>query len=449
MRRVVITGAGIVSCIGNDLATVQEALMQGRSGITYNSSYADHGFKSQVSGSIDHQHLDTSAIDRKLKRFLSDTSLYGYLSALSAIEHAGLTVQSIANNPRVGIVAGSGGASTYDVVTAIDAMRASGLRGVGAMAVPKTMSSSVSATLATGLKIIGSSYSISSACATSTHCIGHAMELIQLGKLDVVLAGGSEAEDWTQSCLFDAMGAMSTRYNDCPTRASRPYDQNRDGFVIAGGGGMVVVESLEHAQQRGANILAELIGYGASSDGAQMVAPNGDGAIRCMQQALNQAGLTRVDYINAHGTSTPLGDITELDAIAKAFSDLSGAAPSSERQSGLGLPLHQDQSALSNDSSPTHQITKYALPPLPPISSTKSMTGHSLGATGAQELIYSLLMMEHGFIAPSINIDQLDPAATGFDIVTETRHAKLTTIMSNSFGFGGTNATLIIKKFEA
>ena len=411
MRRVVITGAGIVSCIGNDLATVTTALKEGQSGITFNESYAEHGFKSQVSGSIDNAALNTSGIDRKLKRFFSDASLYAYVSALAAIEQAGLSLDVINHNPRVGVVAGSGGASTEGVVAGVDAMREKGLRGVGAMAVPKTMSSSVSAALATGFKIHGVSYSISSACATSTHCIGHAAELIQLGKADVILAGGSEAEHWTQSCMFDAMGAMSTQYNDTPKQSSRAYDKDRDGFVIAGGGAMVVLESLEHAQARGATILAELVGYGASSDGAEMVAPSGEGAVRCMQQALDQAGLDTVDYINSHGTSTPLGDITELKAIAKLFGD---------------------------------DVSK-----VPAISSTKSMTGHSLGAVGAQELIYCLLMLQEGFIAPSINIEQLDAAAEGFDIVTKKRDVNLDTLMSNSFGFGGTNATLIIKKFVA
>ena len=411
MRRVVITGAGIVSCIGHDLATVTTALKEGQSGITFNQSYADHGFKSQVSGSIDNAALDTSGIDRKLKRFFSDASLYAYVSALAAIEQAGLSLDEINHNPRVGIVAGSGGASTEGVVAGVDAMREKGLRGVGAMAVPKTMSSSVSAALATGFKIHGVSYSISSACATSTHCIGHAAELIQLGKADVILAGGSEAEHWTQSCMFDAMGAMSTQYNDTPKQASRAYDKDRDGFVIAGGGAMVVLESLEHAQARGATILAELVGYGASSDGAEMVAPSGEGAVRCMQQALDQAGLTTVDYINSHGTSTPLGDITELKAIATLFGD---------------------------------DLSK-----VPAISSTKSMTGHSLGAVGAQELIYCLLMLQEGFIAPSINIEELDAAAEGFDIVIKKRDVNLDTLMSNSFGFGGTKATLIIKKFVA
>lgn len=411
MRRVVITGAGIVSCIGHDLARVTQSLKEGQSGITFNESYAEHGFKSQVSGSIDKTALDTAKIDRKLKRFFSDASLYAYVSALDAIEQSGLSLETINNNPRVALVASSGGASTESIVNAVEAMREKGLRGVGAMAVPKTMGSSVSAALATGLKIQGVSYSLTSACATSTHCIGHAAELIQLGKADVVLAGGSEAEHWTQSCMFDAMGAVSTQYNDTPKLASRAYDKDRDGFVIAAGGAMLVVESLEHAEARGAHILAEIVGYGASSDGAQMVAPSGEGAVRCMQQALNDAGLESVDYINTHGTSTPLGDITELQAIAKIF----------------GGDISQ----------------------VPPISSTKSMTGHSLGAVGAQELIYCLLMLKEGFIAPSINVDTLDENATGFDIVTQKRETKLKTLMSNSFGFGGTNATLIIKEFTA
>lgn len=407
MKRVVITGAGLVSVLGNDLASVRTALENGQSGLKFNQPYADNGFKSQVAGSIDKDSLDTNEIDRKLKRFMSDASLYSYVSALAAIKHAGLTLDAIADNVRVSIVAGSGGASTEDVVTAVDAMRAKGLRGVGAMAVPKIMSSTVSATLATGLKIKGASYSVSSACATSVHCVGHAMELIQLGKADVVLAGGGEAEHWTQSCMFDAMGAMSTQYNDTPTRASRPYDKERDGFVIAGGGGMVVLESLEHAVARGAPILAEITGYGATSDGAEMVAPSGEGAVRCMQIALSQAGIDSVDYINTHGTSTPLGDITELNAIATVFG-------------------HKN----------------YAL------SSTKSMTGHSLGAVGVQELIYCLLMLEHNFIAPSINIETLDEGAAGFDIVTVKRDATLNRILTNSFGFGGTNAALVIERYQ-
>lgn len=409
MKRVVITGAGIVSCLGNDLDTVKKALENGRSGIRFKQEYADLGFKSCVAGSIDHDDLDTTGIDRKLKRFMSNASLYAYISALSAIKNAGLSIDAIADNPRVSVVAASGGASTADVVAAADAMREKGLRGVGAMAVPKIMASSVSATLATGLKIKGLSYSLSSACATSSHCVGHAMELIQLGKADIVLAGGGESEHWTQSCMFDAMGAMSTQYSDTPQSASRPYDKDRDGFVIAGGGGMVVVESLESAQSRGATILAEITGYGATSDGAEMVAPSGEGAVRCMQIALAQAGLASVDYINSHGTSTPLGDITELNAIATVF----GGAKQT-----------------------------------PPISSTKSMTGHSLGAVGTQELIYCLLMMNHEFIAPTINIQNLDDAAKDFDIVTQTRQTALNSIMSNSFGFGGTNAALVIQKFN-
>lgn len=409
MKRVVITGMGIVSNIGNDLASVTKSLQTGQSGIIFNQSYADHGFKSCVSGSIDQSLLDTHAIDRKLKRFMSDASLYAYVSALSAIENAGLTIDSVANNTRIAVVAGSGGASTADVVSSVDNMKEKGLRGVGAVAVPKIMSSTVSATLTTGLKIKGVSYSLSSACATSSHCVGHAMELIQLGKADMVIAGGGESEHWTQSCMFDAMGAMSTQHNDTPTTASRPYDKTRDGFVIAGGGGMVILESLESAQARGATILAEIVGYGATSDGAEMVAPSGEGATRCMQIALNQAGLNTVDYINSHGTSTPLGDITELNAIADAFGGVDKT---------------------------------------PPISSTKSMTGHSLGAVGVQELIYCVLMMNHDFIAPSINITALDEGAKGFDIVTTTRQTDIKTAMSNSFGFGGTNAALVVRKFE-
>lgn len=409
MKRVVITGMGIVSNIGNDLASVTKSLQTGQSGIIFNQSYADHGFKSCVSGSIDQSLLDTHAIDRKLKRFMSDASLYAYVSALSAIENAGLTIDSVANNTRIAVVAGSGGASTADVVSSVDNMKEKGLRGVGAVAVPKIMSSTVSATLTTGLKIKGVSYSLSSACATSSHCVGHAMELIQLGKADMVIAGGGESEHWTQSCMFDAMGAMSTQHNDTPTTASRPYDKTRDGFVIAGGGGMVILESLESAQARGATILAEIVGYGATSDGAEMVAPSGEGATRCMQIALNQAGLDTVDYINSHGTSTPLGDITELNAIADAFGGVDKT---------------------------------------PPISSTKSMTGHSLGAVGVQELIYCVLMMNHDFIAPSINITALDEGAKDFDIVTTTRQTDIKTAMSNSFGFGGTNAALVVRKFE-
>lgn len=406
MRRVVITGAGLVSCIGNDWASVVQALRTGQSGIAFNPMYAEQGFKSCVSGSVDDAALDTSMIDRKLKRFLSKPGLYAYVSAWQALTQAGLSVDAVAHNPRIGVVAGSAASSTHDVMVALDGMRDKGLRGVGAMTVPKTMSSTVSAALATGFKLAGVNYSIASACATSAHCVGHAMELIQLGKQDIVLAGGGELEDWTQSCMFDAMGALSTRYNDTPTQASRPYDAARDGFVIAGGGGMVVVESLEHAIARGAPILAEIVGYGATSDGADMVAPSGEGAVRCMQQALAQASMTTVDYLNTHGTSTPIGDMAELNAVKAAF--------------GAHTPA---------------------------ISSTKSMTGHSLGAAGVHELIYCLMMLQEGFIAPNININHLDDAAQGFDIVRQTRKTQLDSVMTNSFGFGGTNASLIIRRF--
>ena len=406
MRRVVITGAGLVSCIGNDWASVVQALRTGQSGIAFNPMYAEQGFKSCVSGSVDDAALDTSMIDRKLKRFLSKPGLYAYVSAWQALAQAGLSMDAVAHNPRIGVVAGSAASSTHDVMVALDGMRDKGLRGVGAMTVPKTMSSTVSAALATGFKLAGVNYSIASACATSAHCVGHAMELIQLGKQDIVLAGGGELEDWTQSCMFDAMGALSTRYNDTPTQASRPYDAARDGFVIAGGGGMVVVESLEHAIARGAPILAEIVGYGATSDGADMVAPSGEGAVRCMQQALAQASMTTVDYLNTHGTSTPIGDMAELNAVKTVF--------------GAHTPA---------------------------ISSTKSMTGHSLGAAGVHELIYCLMMLQEGFIAPNININHLDDAAQGFDIVRQTRKTQLDTVMTNSFGFGGTNASLIIRRF--
>lgn len=432
MQRVVITGMGIVSCLGNDKETVLKNLKNGQSGIKHNATYAEMGFRSHVSAPP--YEMDDTIIDRKLKRFMSQAAMYSYLSALDAIKDAGLDVSDIAQNPRIGVIAGSGGASTASVLQAADNMRAHGLRKVGATMVPKAMSSTVTAALATGLQIHGASYSISSACATSAHCIGHAMELIQLGKQDVVLAGGGEEEHWTQSVLFDAMAAMSSKYNDDPQTASRPYSSDRDGFVIAGGGGMLVIESLEHAQSRGAPILAEIIGYGATSDGASMVAPSGDGAMRCITQALLQAQTLQtqalraqqtensqaqtqkihIDYINTHGTATKLGDVTELNAIRQAFNT-----------------LHTDSESQ-----------------LPPISATKSMTGHSLGAAGVQELIYSLIMMQNDFIAPSINISTLDPEAQAFDIVTETRPAKLNCILSNSFGFGGTNASLIVKKWS-
>ena len=406
MQRAVITGLGLVSCIGQGRDAVVDSLKAGRSGLSFNATYAEMGFKSQVSGT---PQADFSAIDRKLRRFMGDAAAYGYVSALDAIADAGLTLEQVAHNPRYGVLAGSGGASTGAIVEAADALREGGLHKVGATFVPRTMTSTVTAGLATGLKIQGVSYAISSACATSAHCIGHAMELIQLGKQDLLIAGGGEEEHWSESVLFDAMGAMSRSYNDQAATASRPYSADRDGFVIAGGGGIVVVESLEHAQARGATILAEIVGYGATSDGADMVAPSGEGAVRCMQMALAQAraaGVEQIDYINTHGTSTPLGDVTELGAIRQVFGE-----------------------------------------DVPPISSTKSMTGHSLGAAGAQELIYCLLMMQHDFIAPSINITELDETAKAFDIVQSARPATLNAVMSNSFGFGGTNATLIVKRW--
>jgi 3-oxoacyl-[acyl-carrier-protein] synthase-1 len=407
MRRVVITGMGIVSCLGNDRATVTDSLRHGKAGIKFNQSYADLGMKCQISG---RPTYDDSGIDRKLKRFLAEASTFGYLSAVSAMQDAGLSTEDVALNSRIGVICGSGGSSTGTLVASADAMREGGLRKVGPFMVPRSMTSSVTAAIATGLKLQGVSYAISSACASSAHCIGNAMELIQLGKQDIVFAGGGEEEHWTQSILFDAMGAMSTKFNDTPETASRPYSTDRDGFVIAGGGGIVVVEALDHAIARGARIIAEVVGYGATSDGLDMVAPSGEGAIRCMRMALDMAAqhdVTHIDYLNTHGTSTPVGDSAELSAIREVFGNQS-----------------------------------------PAISSTKSMSGHSLGAAGVHEAIYCMLMMENDFIAPSINITELDPDAAGLDIVQTARPAKLNAVLSNSFGFGGTNASLIFKRFE-
>ncbi|MFD2191293.1 beta-ketoacyl-ACP synthase I [Pistricoccus aurantiacus] len=402
MRRVVVTGLGVVSCIGNDQRQVLEALKTGRSGIRFKEEYAQRGFRSHVAGVVD---IDLDAlIDRKQRRFMGDAAAYAYVSMAQAIEDAGLTQEQVSSE-RTGLIAGSGGASSANQVEAADVLREKGLRRVGPYRVTRTMGSTVSACLATPFKIKGVNYSISSACATSVHCIGNALEQIQMGKQDVVFAGGGEEEHWTLSCLFDAMGALSTGYNDTPEKASRPYDKARDGFVIAGGGGMLVLEELEHAKARGARIYAEIVGYGATSDGYDMVAPSGEGAIRCMRQAMaNVEG--NIDYINTHGTSTPVGDMSELRAIREVFGDQS-----------------------------------------PAMSSTKSLTGHSLGATGVQEAIYSLLMMENDFIAASANIDELDEQAQGFDIVQERRDGvKLERILSNSFGFGGTNACLVLEK---
>ena len=405
MKRAVITGLGIVSSIGNNQQEVLASLREGRSGITFSQELKDSGMRSHVWGNV---KLDTTGlIDRKVVRFMSDASIYAFLSMEQAIADAGLSPEAYQNNPRVGLIAGSGGGSPRFQVFGADAMRGPrGLKAVGPYVVTKAMASGVSACLATPFKIHGVNYSISSACATSAHCIGNAVEQIQLGKQDIVFAGGGEELCWEMACEFDAMGALSTKYNDTPEKASRTYDAHRDGFVIAGGGGMVVVEELEHALARGAHIYAEIVGYGATSDGADMVAPSGEGAVRCMKMAMHGVD-TPIDYLNSPGTSTPVGDVKELAAIREVFGDKS-----------------------------------------PAISATKAMTGHSLGAAGVQEAIYSLLMLEHGFIAPSINIEELDEQAAGLNIVTETTDRELTTVMSNSFGFGGTNATLVMRKLK-
>jgi|TARA_B110000459_G_scaffold28882_1_gene28927 3-oxoacyl-[acyl-carrier-protein] synthase-1 len=402
MKRVVVTGLGITSCIGLDAASVTESLREGRSGIRFKQEYADMGFRSHVAGSVDIDFKEH--IDRKVLRFMGDAAAYAYISMQQAIADAGLTEEQV-SNPRTGLVMGSGGASSSNQVEAADILRDKGLRRVGPYRVTQVMGSTTSACLATPFKIKGVNYSMSSACATSAHCIGNAMEQIQLGKQDIVFAGGAEEEHWTMSSLFDAMGALSTKYNDKPASASRAYDADRDGFVIAGGGGVLVLEEYEHAKARGAKIYAELTGYGATSDGHDMVAPSGEGAIRCMQQAISTVKAP-IDYINAHGTSTPVGDLAELGAIKKTFGDKT-----------------------------------------PIVGSTKSLSGHSLGAAGVQEAIYSLLMMKNDFIAASANIDNLDPEADGIRIIRERKdNAGLKTIMSNSFGFGGTNACLVFEK---
>lgn len=404
MKRVVITGLGVISSIGNNKDEVTESLKAGKSGIEFVPEFEEIGMRSKVAGTI--KLNPAELIDRKIYRFMGDAAAYAYLSMKEAIEDSGLTEEQVSNE-RTGLVIGAGTGSAHSQLVACDAVRSPrGVKAIGPYAVTKTMASSVSACLATPYKIKGVNYSISSACATSAHCIGHAMELIQLGKQDVVFAGGAEELSWECATEFDAMGAVSTKYNDEPTKASRAYDANRDGFVIAGGGAVVVVEELEHALARGAKIYAELVGYGATSDGYDMVAPSGEGAERCMKQAMATVN-GEIEYINVHGTSTPVGDVKELGAIRNVFGDKK-----------------------------------------PAISSTKSMTGHSLGAAGAQEAIYSLLMLEHGFIAPSINIETLDEQAEGMNIVTERQDKALTTVMSNSFGFGGTNACLVFQKYQ-
>ncbi|TKB53921.1 beta-ketoacyl-ACP synthase I [Ferrimonas aestuarii] len=404
MKRAVITGLGIVSSIGNNAEEVTAALKAGKSGLSYSDQFEELGLRSRVWGDL---KIDPAEhIDRKKLRFMGDAAAYAYIAMDEAIKDANLSDDQV-SNIRTGIVAGTGGASSLNQVQAADTLRSKGVRRVGPYLVPRIMSSTASACLATPFKIKGINYSISSACATSAHCIGHAVEQIQLGKQDIVFAGGSEELHWTLAMGFDGMGALSTKYNDDPTKASRTYDADRDGFVISGGGGMVVVEELEHALARGAKIYGEIVGYGATSDGYDMVAPSGEGAVRCMQMALEQAGDAQVDYINTHGTSTLVGDTRELGAIQEVFGGNS-----------------------------------------PAISATKAMTGHALGAAGVHETIYSLLMMDNDFIAPSINVDNLDADAEGLDIVTATREQALTTVMSNSFGFGGTNATLVIRKFD-
>jgi 3-oxoacyl-[acyl-carrier-protein] synthase-1 len=404
MRRVVVTGIGIVSSIGHNIAQVTESLRAGRSGIRASAEYKTLGLRSQVCGPV--EGLDTEAlIDRKLRRFMGDAAAYNYLAMQEAISDSGLSPEMI-SNPRSGLIVGSGGASTANVVLAADTLREKGVKKVGPYGVTRTMSSTTSAILATAFGIKGVGYSISSACATSAHCIGHGAELIQWGKQDIVFAGGGEELHWSLSCLFDAMGALSSKYNDTPERASRPYDADRDGFVISCGGGLVVLEELEHARARGAKIYAELVGYGATSDGYDMVAPSGEGAVRCMRQAMSTVS-GQIDYINAHGTSTPVGDLKELEAVREVF--------------GAKAPV---------------------------ISSTKSLTGHALGAAGVHEAIYSLIMQQQGFISASANIEQLDPAAMGLPIARERQdNARLDTIMSNSFGFGGANATLVFARY--
>ncbi|MFC3902422.1 3-oxoacyl-[acyl-carrier-protein] synthase I [Acinetobacter marinus] len=406
-RRVVITGMGINSCIGNTLEEVNHSLQNGISGTRHNASYAELNFKSHVSAPADQ---DFDNIDRKLKRFMGVCAMYAYNAAVDAVQHAGLQVEDLAGNPRYGIVGGSGGNSTASVAEMIKLLEEKGARKIGPFFVPRNMSNTITANVGVAFKMQGIAHSITSACATSADAIGYAYNMIQLGKQDLMLAGGGEEDHWSQSLLFDAMGALSSKYNDTPEAASRPYSKDRDGFVIAGGGGFVMLESLEHAQARGANILAEVVAYAANSDGHDMVAPSGEGATRCILMALEEAkahGVEKIDYVNTHGTSTPAGDITELKAMERAF--------------GEGK--------------------------VPALSSTKSMTGHSLGAVGVQEAIYCVLMMQNDYIAPNINVTELDEGAAGFDIVLEKRDTPLDTIMSNSFGFGGVNACLIFKKW--
>ena len=404
MKRVVVTGMGIVSSLGNNKSEVLESLKKAKSGIEYSEKYAEMGLRSNVYGSI--SEIDTSGvIDRKMLRFMADAAIYNSIALDEAIKQSGLSPE-IVSNERTGLIMGSGGASNQNVVEAADILREKGIKRVGPYRVPRAMGSTTSACLSTLFKIKGVNYSISSACSTSAHCIGNAMEQIQLGKQDVVFAGGGEELDWSLTMLFDAMGALSSKYNDTPEKASRAYDAHRDGFVISGGGGALVLESLEHAEARGAHIIAELVGYGATSDGYDMVAPSGEGAKRCMELAISKISGS-IDYINAHGTSTPAGDMKELQAIKQVFNSK--------------IPL---------------------------IGSTKSLSGHALGAAGVNESIYSLLMLENDFVAESVNIETLDEEAEGMPIVRKTTQVKLNRILSNSFGFGGTNACLVFERFN-
>lgn len=402
MRRVVVTGLGVVSCLGNTKSAVFDSLRNGRSGIRFNEKFAEMGLRSQVCGSVDIDIADF--IDRKVRRFMGNAAAYSFIAMQQAIDDAGLQPKEV-SHPMTGLIAGSGGASTENVVISADTLRNKGVRRIGPYMVPRTMGSTVSACLATPFQIKGLNYSITSACATSAHCIGAGVEQIQLGKQDVVFAGGGEEEDWVLASLFDAMGALSTKYNESAGHASRPYDADRDGFVIAAGGGMVVLEEFERARARGAKIYAEVVGYGANSDGYDMVAPSGEGAVRCMRMARSTVD-GPIDYINTHGTSTPVGDAVELKGIREVFGD-----------------------------------------DVPRFGSSKSMCGHSLGATGVQEAIHCLLMLENDFISPSINVSSPDPELSGMPLVTEAiADAGIKTAMSNSFGFGGTNATLVFRR---
>ena len=403
-KRAVITGMGSISCIGTSLEEISKSLKDGNSGISKNGEYDDLGFRSKISGSVEINLKDL--IDRKIFRFMGEAAAYSYLSAVDAIKDSGLP-NSIFETDRIGVIAGSGGASSRSQVDAADIIREKGVKRVGPYRVTQTMGSTVSACLATSMKIKGVNFSISSACSTSAHCIGSAWEQIQLGNQDVIIAGGAEDEHWTQSGLFDAMGALSSNFNENPTEASRPFDENRDGFVISGGGGIVIVEELEHALSRKAKVYAEIIGYSATSDGDDMVAPSGEGAKNCMRKSLEMSGLNSIDYLNAHGTSTPAGDPIELNAIKSVFKD-----------------------------------------DIPIVSSTKSLTGHTLGAAGVQECIYSILMMNGNFIAGNKNLDNPIPEANGINIPDKSLEKEFSSFMSNSFGFGGTNVSLVLSKYE-